>query len=523
MNVNLMSGLNRIANWLLNQRSSTRFAFTLQIICRILFSLFSLIWTPLLLSSMGRTLNGIFLSFQSIASLGGLGDLGMGGLVNVQTSRLLGQGRESELRGFLATVRALFLFLTLVGVAGFLAVSPYAFKWLKFEDVAGVGSLTSLAAVGAIAAAVLVLSSYVSSLNYGLGNILWPIVPSFILAQLGILGHWLLARQNAPLWLQYAPYVAAALLTLAMGWWFIRKSHPSHGVVRPLIYDRRKFLQLAGKSFWFYLGSVAAGIYLMTSRLFVNAGFGADMVPAYSYNFRLCELALFVINAASLVSLPKLTQWWASSNSELRERSKREALRLNKFQTLLGFAAALFYLLVNDWFIAVWLGKDIQVSLALQAIFAFYLAITGGGQLGFELAARCSDRGPRVVGVAVILAGLLNLICAWLAMKLQLLPGIAAAAVLAQSALVLSMGWYACRHMGISWWRLSLRNWLFAIVVTGIGAFLRSELPLDSWMHLGLTVGGSLVLIVGVSLGIGIRPRDLREEWAVLRVMFRSQ
>ena len=47
---------------------------------------------------MGPALNGLLLNFQSITSLGGLGDLGMGGLVNIQASRLLGQGKEDELR-----------------------------------------------------------------------------------------------------------------------------------------------------------------------------------------------------------------------------------------------------------------------------------------------------------------------------------------------------------------------------------------------------------------------------------------
>ena len=98
--------MKRIAHWLASQRSSTRLSFILQIGCRILFSLFSLLWTPLLLNAMGRSLNGLFLNFQKMASLGVVGDLGMGGLVNIQTSSLLGKQKEKELREFLASQSA---------------------------------------------------------------------------------------------------------------------------------------------------------------------------------------------------------------------------------------------------------------------------------------------------------------------------------------------------------------------------------------------------------------------------------
>src|SRR6195256_2030126 len=116
--------MKRVAKWLASQRSSTRLGFVLQICCRILFSLFSLVWTPLLLSSMGSSLNGLFLNFQKMASLGAVGDLGMGGWVNIETSRLLGQQREAELRSFLAAVRGVFLIGALLAGGIFLVISP---------------------------------------------------------------------------------------------------------------------------------------------------------------------------------------------------------------------------------------------------------------------------------------------------------------------------------------------------------------------------------------------------------------
>src|ERR1700733_97336 len=88
--------MKRFFTWLRDQRGSTRLSFLLQIICRIGSSLFSFLWTPLLLSSMGANLNGLFLNFQKWATLGSLGDLGMGGMINIRAGRLIGQDKQNE-------------------------------------------------------------------------------------------------------------------------------------------------------------------------------------------------------------------------------------------------------------------------------------------------------------------------------------------------------------------------------------------------------------------------------------------
>ena len=68
---------------------------------------------------MGKSLNGLFLNFQKWASLGSLGDLGMGGMVNIRTSRLLGQDKPEELKNFLAAARGIFLVMAILAIAGY--------------------------------------------------------------------------------------------------------------------------------------------------------------------------------------------------------------------------------------------------------------------------------------------------------------------------------------------------------------------------------------------------------------------
>jgi O-antigen/teichoic acid export membrane protein len=515
--------LNRIKGWLLRQRNATRLTFLLQIVCRVLTSAFSLLWTPLLLASMGKALNGVFLSFQSICTLGGLGDLGMGGMVNIHASRMLGQGKEDELKTFLSAARAFFALVALLAALVFAVIAPRLFQVEKFEAVSSVGPFLPLAIVGAIAIGFVILNSYITNLNYGCGNIFWPILPGFILMQLGLLGHWLLARQNAPLWVQYLPYVASALLVHLTGWIWIRLSHPTLATLLPLGLDWRQFASMVGKSFWVYLYCLSSGVYVAVSGLLIPPAFGPEALTVYRFNNRLCELAMFVITSASLASLPKITQWFASANPESRERATREAKRLNKFQTLLGCSAALVYLALNDLFIRYWLGKGIQADFSLQCAFALNLAVTAAGLVGFDLAARCCEHGLRVGGIAVAFTALLNLGLSLLAMKQRSLLGMALATVISQSAVTLALGWFTSRQTALSWWQLSMRNWLLAVAAVGVGVAVRAYFPVHS-VGSGLLAGGaSLLTILAVAFLVGIRVSDIQEEARIFSGLLRKK
>lgn len=509
------------ASWLWRQRSSTRLGFMLQLACRVLTSLLALVWIPLLLGAMGDAVYGLFLSYQAVANLGVLGDLGLGGVVSIHTSRLLGQGKTDELRAFLGAARSLFLLLAVVATGVFLVLSPWLPGWLRFAPLPGAGSLPWLFAVGAVGVGLLIVRGYLTNLNLGCTNVTWPIVPSFLFMQLGMLCHWLLALQQVPLWVQYIPYLLVSFLGIVAGWIFVRWSHPPLAAVTPLLFDRRRFGSLLEKSFWVYLYCLGSGIYVTIGWLLINAGFGAKQVSLYVINTKLCELAMFVITSAAWVSTPKITQWLASPEAADRARAAQAAERLNRFQAFLGCAAALVYLGVNDVFMTLWLGPDYRVPLSWQAAFAANMAVTAAGYAGFDLVVRCSDHGIRVGGIIVTLSSLINLVLSFSAMRLGSILGIAWASVISQSVVVLVSGAYSYRHVGLSWTRLALRSWALAMGVVGLGYALRCVLPLGSgWNWVWLTAIGLAALGL-VAAALGIRVADLRQEWVVLRSIFR--
>lgn len=510
-------------SWLQRQRSSVRLAFILQIVFRVFSSLLTLVWTPLLLASMGKALYGQFLSFQSVASLGGLGDLGMGGAVNIQANRLLGQGNQSELHSFLASARGLFLLMAVAVTLVLLVLTQWLPGWLRFEMLPGSGSLTGLFALGALGAGLLILSSYITNLNYGCSNLTWPVVPAFLLLQLSFLGHWLLARQHSPLWVQYLPYLVTATAGVILHWMFVRVSHPPLSVLGPLLFSAKRLWSLLGKSFWVYLCCLGGGISVATDRLLINAGFGAEYIPSYQLNFKLCELALFVISSATLVSLPKITQWMSSAESAEQERAARETARLNKFQTFIGCAAALAYLIVNDVFITLWLGRDYLVPLSWQTAFAANMAVTAAGYAGFFLSARCGDNTLRIAGIGVGLSTLLKVILSFAAMKAGSILGIALASVVSQSCVVLALSWFAFRQIKVSFWHFALKGWLISLAVVGLGLALRKFFPVNSVASLLWLSVVSVGALIVVARALGIKVEDVHQEITVLRSLFSKQ
>jgi O-antigen/teichoic acid export membrane protein len=504
--------------WLQRNRTSVRLAFLLRLSTMTAGALLSLLWTRLLLRAMGDATYGIFLAFQSVTRLGGLGDLGMSGAMGVRAGQMLGRGEDEKLRKLLASARALFLLLAGLLFVGFAAVAPWLPQWLHFCDVPGIGSLPMLFLWGGMSAAVMILAGYSSSLNLAHGTVTWPILPGVFIGQLlAPLLHWQLALHHAPLWVQNLPYVGSALLIGWLMWRMLKWAHPWLGDLRPLAFDRDLWKALIGSSGWVYLSSLGSAIYFNTDRLVINAGFGPDIIPTYQANYKACELVVVLVLSASYVGLPKLTQWISSPHAADRQRALTETKRLNVFQIVAGCGAALGYLALNDLFVKLWLGEKYQGPLPWQVAFACNLAVTTGGDAGIQIAGRCGEGGLKKIGVVTGIAGLLNLALSLVAMKLGSITGIAVATVIAQSLLSITLGYVTCRYVGFSVIRWTLKSWLLPLSVVLAAAALKTIFPEQSWLHLGALLGCYAGLLLVTARLAGVNRQMLRAEIAVLR------
>jgi len=274
----------RLVSWLWANRTSARAAFVLRIFSMGFSAVMSWVWIRLLVHAMGKELYGLFISFQAIPRLGGLGDLGISGAVAIRTGRMLGRNEEGRLAEFLASARSLFVILGILLGAVFFGLSPYLSAWLHFKAEPGSGSLTLLFQTGALALLVTIIGGYVHSVNAGANNIIWPIIPGVLLTQGALLGHWLLARAGCPLWAQHCSYVVSSLILTVVVWWLLRVAHPALAMLRPLTTQRVYWRELLSTGGFVYLYGLGAVVFTMTDRLLVNAGFGAAVVASYFLN-----------------------------------------------------------------------------------------------------------------------------------------------------------------------------------------------------------------------------------------------
>ena len=508
-------------SWLWRYRASTRLAFILRIATMVASAGTALVWTRLLLGAMGAELYGLFLAFSGLMRFAGMGDLGIGGAVSLRTGQLLGTGRVAELREFLASARGLFITLAIVVGVVLLALTPWLPGWLAFESVPGAGSLTLLFLVGVGCAVATVLSGYILNVNYALGTLVWPMVPTFLLMQAVQFVHWQLARASQPLWIQFSPQLVGVTVTAALVWLFLRMAHPWLGELWPIHFDLSQWRSLLTASGWVYLCSLGNIVFNITDRLMVNAGFGAAAVTPYQLNYKLPELGLLMLLTASYVAVPKVTQWLAATSIEDRARGRTEAHRLNAFQSLIGAAVALGYFGINEVFVRAWLGPGYECSISLMIAFGCTLAVTAGGDAAIQLCGRCGDDGLRRAGLGIGGTALINLALSWLAMRSGWIEGIAWATVVAQTLLAILLARVVSRYLGDSLWKWTRDGVLLPLVLVAVGGWLRIKLPGNDAPTLAKLSVLYLVLLVAGARAWGFTPAKVTHELSALRELFR--
>jgi len=328
---------------------------------------------------------------------------------------------------------------------------------------------------------------------------------------------------------QCLPYVGTAAAGIYLVNFYIRISHPGLAGWLPIRADWRLIGSLLEGSFWIYLCALGNAVYRSTDALLINAGshFPAGTLTGYDANYRACDVTVSLAVAAGFVSMPKITQWLASSAARDRERAQTEIRRLNQFQSLMGFMVALGYLAGNSLFITIWwLHKENQVApaeLALQIAFALNMVVTCSGAVGVEVTIRVDRRSLRVGGLIVALSAVVNVGLSVIAMRAGSLVGIALATVVAQSLQSALCSAYACRRLKIPLVPWLFRTWLLPVAGLVLAGWVRMKLPLYTPEH-GLFLANVLALvaayaalIVGMAALIGIRPSFIKEELAILR------
>jgi len=504
-------------HWLLHVRASGRLAFLLRLSTMFPSMLLSLWWARALLHAMGPNNYGLFLAFQGVLSLVALGDLGMGGALQIRTMHLLAKSQTSELYLLHATARVLFLGFAAVGLTLILFLSPWLPTLFRFIETPASGSLSALFMAGGFYAFFVFLSGYYQMILYAVGTVSWPVLPPIVAFHLGSAFQLVCALYHAPLWLQMLPSIVLAAGCLFLYRQMVQMSHPELASPFPLKFEFIRAKALLQSSFWAYLFSISTCIYTATDRLMVNAGFGASQVTPYLLNYRLCDLATALILGIGFVALPKIVGNILSPEQERKRTGLAAVEKLRKIQTFLGCAAGISYLTINDVFVRWWFGPNIAVSLNLQMAFAFTLLLMVSSDSAIQLWGRLSETGLRNASVAAILSALINLGLSYAAMSVGWIPGIAWATWIARAFFAL----FAIHAVCIEF-QIPVRHWIQNMILVPIGGLLISLLLIkwvqphtsEQWLIL---VGSNLVLLLFCFFLCGLRPSLFQEELSALK------
>jgi len=323
----------------------------------------------LLLGAMGRALNGHTLNLQSLGSLGGHSATGSWWLLSIRTGREDRPGSVninwvnfSRWRG---------------GSFWCLPASPLSSLWRcpalyldrqpNYNHDPGCGIVCRFSVGSSRSPVVLVmLNSYASSLSYGCGN--------------GTVAHYsriftparhapysdFLARHHFPLWIISLPWSCHRPRHVGLELLLRAYSHPALGALLPVKLDLAKSGVFWGKAYGFIsIAPLLASTYSPINSWSVTIS-----------DQEWCRFMFIIGSCASSPHLPSIVPAWLvcqkSPNGSRRpklpdqERARHETKRLSSFQIILGCAAALVYLTMNDSFVIFGSGAIFRRHSALR-------------------------------------------------------------------------------------------------------------------------------------------------------------
>lgn len=503
--------------WLLQIRTSGRIAFLLRLAVMFPSMLLSLWWARALVHVMGANNYGLFMAFQGVMSLVGLGDMGIGGALLVRTSRLLAHKQTAELHQLHSTARALFLGLASFGLILVLVFSPWLPDLFRLIQTPASGSLSTLFIIGGFYAFFGLLTGYYTTTLYAVGTVSWTVLPPILVFHLGSAFQLLCALFHGPLWLQMVPSLVLTVGCLFLYRRMVRMSHPDLTGPLPLKFDPACARILLHSSFWAYLFSISSCIYIATDRLMVNAGFGASQLTPYLLNYKLCDIALALIINIGFVVMPNVIAGILSPEPDRKKEGIEKAEKVRRVQTFLGCAASIFYLVVNDVFVRWWFGANAAVSLDLQLAFAFTLLLTAASESAIQLWGRLNEAGLQKAAIAAIVSAIINLELSYVAMSIGWIAGIAWATWIARGIFALLAIRAVCGEF-----QISPRGWLGNVFLVP-SIMLVSSFLLIRWISPHTTsqelvlVGSNLALLLLGFFLCGLRPGLFHEEIAALR------
>lgn len=328
-----------------------------------------LITAPIILHLTSESMYGFWVTTLSVLGFLALTDIGIG----ISLTRLVaGMTNEQERPALSRLVSSAFFSFCAAGFVFLLAgigVSPFITGWFKIPpaEASSIISAYQIAVLsGAIALPLSIFSAIITgfqrmAVDNSVRNLIALIAVGITLGLL-YAGLGIIALALAMLFT-----VGASSL---INFFYVRRLCP-HLAINITLVNRQDLLRLLTFGGYFQLGRIANTIAVSADSIVIAVAKGAAMVTPYAFTSKLA--VLFSINLASKLPIavfPALSQMVAMNQIK---QLQRVFIVLTRYATRLAAVGAIFFIIVNEKFVSLWVGPQHFGGPLLNAVFVYWI------------------------------------------------------------------------------------------------------------------------------------------------------
>ena len=324
---------------------------------------------PIILRLTSESLYGFWVTTISVLGFLALTDIGIG----ISLTRLVaGMTNEQERPALNRLVSSAFFSFCAAGFVFLLAgisISAFIPVWFKIP-LAEASSIIPAYQIAVFSGAIALPLSIFGAIVTGFQRM---VVDNSVRSLIGIIAV------GIALGLLYAGMgiIALALSMLftviassMINFLYVRRLCPGLAIKIKLI-NRHDLLRLFTFGGYFQLSRIANTIAVSADSIIIATGKGAAMVTPYAFTSKLA--VLFSINLASKVPIavfPALSQMVALNQVK---QLQRVFIFLTRYATRLAAVGAVFFILVNETFVSLWVGPQHFGGPLLNAVFVYWI------------------------------------------------------------------------------------------------------------------------------------------------------
>lgn len=439
-----------------------------------LSNLVGLLYTPYMLRMMGQSEYGLYSLVASVVAYLTILDLGFGNTIIRYTAKFRAEGKKEEQE----TMFGMFIVLySIIGLIAFLLGLVLYFNLdliysnaltadelekthiLMLLMIFNLGVTFPLSIFGSIVTA---YERFVFQKLIQIGRIILNTLLMIVLLEMG-----------------YRAIGMVVLITvfnissLLLNFWYSK--YKIKIKIKFGKFDWKFFRELAGYSFYIFLGAIIDRLYWSSGQLVLGAYVGTAAVAIFAVGIQLEQMYMGFSTAISGVFLPKVTAMTSKEKSEKEISSL--FVRTGRIQFIVMAFILTGFILFGQQFILLWAGEDYRDTYIIAIFFFIPLTIPLIQNLGITiLQARNQIKFRALLYIAI---AVLSLVMQLLVVKKYGGVGCAAAigsAIIIGHVLIMNIYYYKKQHINIPAFWKEIGKMSVIPVIVGLTTFLVLQL-----------------------------------------------